>query len=52
VAFLVVDSSEGDSARGDYTGHMPGLVRPLLSWTTQFEPLGTAAAKVLVGESA
>jgi lipopolysaccharide transport system ATP-binding protein len=52
VAFLVVDSSEGDSARGDYTGHMPGLVRPLLSWTTQFEPLGTVAAKVLVGESA
>ncbi|MEP6960149.1 MAG: hypothetical protein ABI980_15590, partial [Nitrospirota bacterium] len=35
VVFQVVDSQEGDSARGDYTGHMPGAVRPLLPWRTQ-----------------
>ena len=35
VAFLVKDSLEGDSARGDWTGHMPGVMRPLLRWTTQ-----------------
>jgi lipopolysaccharide transport system ATP-binding protein len=35
VAFQVVDSPAGDSARGDYIGPMPGLMRPLLSWTTE-----------------
>jgi lipopolysaccharide transport system ATP-binding protein len=35
VAFLVTDSLEGDSARGDWTGHMPGVVRPMLRWTTR-----------------
>ena len=33
-AFQVVDSPAGDSARGDYVGPMPGVVRPLLRWTT------------------
>jgi lipopolysaccharide transport system ATP-binding protein len=37
VAFQVVDSPAGDSARGDYLGPMPGLMRPLLSWTTEME---------------
>jgi len=37
VAFQVVDSPAGDSARGDYLGPMPGLIRPLLSWTTAIE---------------
>ena len=36
VAFRVVDSLDGDSARGDYHGDMPGVVRPLLKWDTQF----------------
>lgn len=36
VAFQVVDSMEGDSARGDYGGHLPGVVRPMLNWTTQY----------------
>jgi lipopolysaccharide transport system ATP-binding protein len=36
VAFLVTDSLEGDSARGDWTGHMPGVVRPVLKWTTRY----------------
>jgi len=35
VAFNVVDSLEGNSARGDYAGHMPGVVRPLLPWRTR-----------------
>jgi len=39
VAFHVVDSFEADSARADWDGPMPGVVRPLLKWTTQ-----TAAA--------
>jgi lipopolysaccharide transport system ATP-binding protein len=34
VAFMVVDSCEGDSARGDFAGSLPGVVRPLLDWTT------------------
>jgi len=38
VAFQVVDSLDGDSARGDYGGPMPGVVRPLLKWETQFVP--------------
>ncbi|HET9789214.1 MAG TPA: ABC transporter ATP-binding protein [Pyrinomonadaceae bacterium] len=39
VAFQVVDSDEGKSARGDYVGPMPGVVRPLLEWTHQSEVL-------------
>ena len=35
IAFNVVDSLDGDSARGDYAGTMPGIVRPLLNWETE-----------------
>jgi lipopolysaccharide transport system ATP-binding protein len=38
VSFQVIDSAEGDSARGDYAGPMMGVVRPLLKWTTRFTP--------------
>ena len=38
VAFQIIDSMDGDSARGDYAGPMPGVVRPLLKWATQFSP--------------
>ncbi len=34
VVFHVVDSLEGDSARGDYAGVLPGVVRPELDWET------------------
>lgn len=34
VAFHVTDSTDGDSARGDYAGEFPGLVRPRLKWDT------------------
>ena len=36
VAFQVIDSVDGDSARGDYAGSMLGVVRPLLNWSTVF----------------
>lgn len=36
VAFQVVDSIDGDSARGDYAGPYPGVIRPALQWTTQY----------------
>lgn len=38
VAFQVVDTLDGDSARGDYAGPYPGVVRPIVPWTTLFVP--------------
>jgi lipopolysaccharide transport system ATP-binding protein len=43
VAFQVVDSFDGDSARGDYSGRMGGVVRPILPWNTKFSPDGDKA---------
>jgi lipopolysaccharide transport system ATP-binding protein len=41
VAFQVIESPQrGDSARGDYIGPIPGVVRPLLNWTTSLEADG------------
>jgi lipopolysaccharide transport system ATP-binding protein len=37
IAFQVIDNPSGDSARGDYVGPMPGVMRPLLNWTTAVE---------------
>jgi lipopolysaccharide transport system ATP-binding protein len=37
VAFQVIDSLDGDSARGAFAGAYPGVVRPLLQWTTEHE---------------
>jgi lipopolysaccharide transport system ATP-binding protein len=34
VAFHVIDSLDGDSARADYYGNIKGIVRPLLRWQT------------------
>ena len=34
VAFVVADTLDGDSARGDVGGHVEGVVRPMLKWTT------------------
>jgi lipopolysaccharide transport system ATP-binding protein len=36
VAFQVIDTTQRDSARGDFGGEIPGLVRPLLKWETEF----------------
>jgi lipopolysaccharide transport system ATP-binding protein len=38
VAFHVVDTMEGDSARGDWNGNFSGVVRPLLKWSTEYSP--------------
>ena len=38
VAFHVIDSLDGDSARGDYGGRIAGIVRPRLKWTTRCLP--------------
>lgn len=35
VTFNVVDTVDGDSARGDHAGVMPGVVRPVLQWETK-----------------
>jgi len=35
LVFQVVDSLEGDSARGEYVGSFPGVVRPMLEWQTE-----------------
>jgi lipopolysaccharide transport system ATP-binding protein len=37
VAFHVVDSMDGDSARGDWGGEWKGAMRPKLEWVTRFE---------------
>jgi lipopolysaccharide transport system ATP-binding protein len=36
VAFQVLDTFDGHSARGDYLGPIAGVVRPLLDWDTDF----------------
>ncbi len=36
VSFDVVDSLEGDTARGDYAGRMDGVIRPILEWETDY----------------
>jgi lipopolysaccharide transport system ATP-binding protein len=43
VAFQVVDSLHGNSARGDWGGQMNAVVRPLLQWSTQFSASGPDA---------
>jgi lipopolysaccharide transport system ATP-binding protein len=40
VAFSVIDSCDGDSARVDFAGRLKGVVRPLLNWTTGFNQDG------------
>ena len=34
LSFQVIDTMEGESARGPYAGQFPGVVRPLLPWRT------------------
>jgi lipopolysaccharide transport system ATP-binding protein len=40
VVVQVVDRQFKDSARGDFVGPMPGIVRPLLKWTTDLKTSG------------
>jgi len=45
----VIDSLDGDAARGGYAGPMPGSVRPRCRWSTQFSPNGSATAEMAHG---
>jgi lipopolysaccharide transport system ATP-binding protein len=45
VAFQVMDNTDGDAARGDFGGPLPGMVRPLLTWKTRFTPTETNAKR-------
>jgi len=45
VAFRIVDSGDGDSARGDWTGSMEGIVRPMLPWTNEMTAADDPSAK-------
>lgn len=38
IAFTVVDNLEGDTARGDYARNIPGMLRPMLEWSTEYRP--------------
>ena len=35
VVFTVTDPNTGDTARANYAGHLPGVVRPVLKWETE-----------------
>jgi len=37
VCFQIVDGISGDSARGEWGGEIPGVIRPLLNWGTRKE---------------
>jgi lipopolysaccharide transport system ATP-binding protein len=52
VAFQVVDTLEGNSARGDWTGRMRGMVRPLMQWNTQVVSNGHDTVMSCVEEEA
>jgi lipopolysaccharide transport system ATP-binding protein len=45
IAFMVVDSHDGDSARGDYVGNYPGVVRPMFRWETGYEAAEVPVAR-------
>jgi lipopolysaccharide transport system ATP-binding protein len=45
VVFCVIDSFDGDAARGDYPGPLRGVVRPMLKWGTRFSQNGTTPAE-------
>jgi len=51
VAFQVIDSLDGNTARGDYGGRIAGVVRPLLKWDTQFiSQNGYGATTMIAGK--
>ena len=40
IAFEVIESSNKNSARGEWSGGIGGIIRPLLEWETRFYPRG------------
>jgi lipopolysaccharide transport system ATP-binding protein len=49
VAFNVVESSGGDTARGIYAGNLPGAIRPILEWETVTIQLSEVAETLPAG---
>ena len=47
VAFHVSDSMDGDSARGDWTGNMVGVIRPKLKWDTRFQAIDRESVSLI-----
>jgi len=43
VSFNVFDSLEGDSSRGEFQGDLPGLIRPMLEWTTKADTVASVS---------
>jgi lipopolysaccharide transport system ATP-binding protein len=48
VAFLVVDRTEGDGVRGEYANEWPGVVRPMLDWRVDRQPLDSVESPQIV----
>lgn len=40
ICFQIFDSLDGDSARGDWTGNLHGVMRPFLKWRTRYSDNG------------
>jgi lipopolysaccharide transport system ATP-binding protein len=52
VGFRVIDFGEGDTARGDYGGHLPGVIRPNWKWETNYiSQNGSSFSTVSIPES-
>jgi lipopolysaccharide transport system ATP-binding protein len=48
VAFQVVDSLDGNTARGEYASDLPGVVRPKLDWSISYaDGAGTVPARLV-----
>jgi lipopolysaccharide transport system ATP-binding protein len=47
IAFNVIDTMDGSTARGNWSGPMDGLVRPLLQWHTQYNPNGNKSSSIV-----
>lgn len=47
--FDVIDSFDGDAARGDYRGPMPGFVRPIMQWDTRYNENDRSKATATMG---
>ena len=39
IAFQIIESPDGDSARMDVGGKVRGVLRPFLRWTNHYEPV-------------
>src|SRR5207248_8726022 len=49
VTFKVIDTLDVGTARGDYQGHLPGVVRPKLEWTTEYRSRSQSAQRLEAG---